>query len=157
MSQRLTIDIQARAIPAANSKRVFISKKTKKPIIVDTAKGKSEQVATIRLFAQQAAAEQGWMLTDAPIWMSLHFVFPRPAGHFGSGKNADKLKPSAPKWPKSRAIGDRTNLLKSVEDALTGIVWQDDSQVVDGPIRVSYGTAPLISIAIRELDNTLEP
>ena len=154
--QALEIEIQARAIPAANSKRAFINPKTKKPIIVDRAKGKSDQVATIKLFAQQAAEEQGWEITDGPIWMSLHFVFTRPAGHFGTGRNSGKLKPSAPMWPTSRAIGDRTNLLKSVEDALTGIVWHDDSQVVDGPIRVSYGPAPLISIAICELDNTLE-
>ncbi len=156
MSQTLTIDIQAHAIPASNTKRAIINKKTKKPIVVDMAKGKAQQVAMIKLFAQQAATDQGWKLTDGPIWMSLHFVFTRPKDHFGTGKNAEKLKPSAPRWPTSKAIGDRTNLLKSVEDALTGIVWKDDSQVVDGPIRVSYGPAPLISIAICELDNTLE-
>lgn len=153
MSQTLTIDIGAKAVPASNKKGY----NPKTGGFYDAHKGKAAQVATIRLFAQQAAKEQGWKLTDGPIWMSLHFVFTRPAGHYGSGKNAEKLKPSAPRWPKSRAIGDRTNLLKSVEDALTGIVWHDDSQVVDGPIRVSYGPAPLISIAVCELDNTLEP
>ena len=152
MSQTLTIEISARAIPASN-KKGFNSKTGQ---FFDAHKGKAAQVAMIRLFAHKAAADQGWEITDGPVWMALHFVFTRPAGHFGTGRNAGKLKPSAPRWPTSRAIGDRTNLLKSVEDALTGIVWHDDSQVVDGPIRVSYGPAPLISIAICELDNTLE-
>lgn len=148
----LTIEIQARAIPASNTKRVFINPKTRKPVIVDRAKGKSQQLATIKLFAQQAAADQGWKVTDAPIWLMIECVFVRPAGHFGTGRNSGIVKPSAPVWPTSKANGDRTNLLKSIEDALTGVVWRDDSQVVDGPIKKSYGDCELIRIVVRELD-----
>lgn len=153
MSQTLAIEISARAIPASN-KKGFNSKTGQ---FFDAHKGKAAQVAMIRLFAQQAAADQGWEITDGPVWMSIQFVFPRPKSHFGTGRNADKIKPSAPQWPTSRANGDRTNLLKSVEDALKGIAWHDDSQVVDGQVRKSYGPAPQISIAICKLDNTLEP
>ena len=155
MMQALEIEIQARAIPAANSKRAFINPKTKKPIIVDRAKGKAQQVATIKLFAQAAAIDQGWKITEAPVWLAIECIFARPAGHFGSGKNAHRLKPSAPKWPTSRANGDRTNLLKSIEDALTGVVWHDDSQVVDGPVRKAYGDSDLIRIYVHELENAV--
>lgn len=152
----LTIEIQSRAIPASNTKRVFINRKTNKPVIVDRAKGKSQQEATIKLFAQTAAAEQGWKVTDAPVWLKIECFFTRPAGHFGTGRNAGLVKPSAPVWPTSKANGDRTNLLKSIEDALTGIVWRDDSQVVDGPITKAYGEHEMIRIVVRELKRRVE-
>jgi Holliday junction resolvase RusA-like endonuclease len=150
MTQRLTLEIPIRAIPSSNSKRI-----SKSGRIYDAQKGKAGQIATIRLFVAQSVKDQGWKLTGEPVWMSLEFVMTRPDGHFGTGKNAGKLKPSAPRWPTAKN-GDRTNLLKAVEDALTGIVWHDDAQVVDGPIRKSYGETDVIRISICELDNTLE-
>ena len=150
MSQQLTIEIPIRAIPSSNSKKVG-----KQGQIYDAHKGKAGQLATIRLFAAQAAKDQGWKRTAEPVWMSLEFVMPRPKEHFGTGRNAGKLKSSAPRWCTTKN-SDRTNLLKAVEDALTGIVWDDDSQVVDGPLRKSYGETGLIRISICELENTLE-
>jgi Holliday junction resolvase RusA-like endonuclease len=37
---------------------------------------------------------------------------------------------------------DRTNYLKGFEDALQGIVYVNDSQVVDGPILKEYADGP---------------
>ena len=82
-----------------------------------------------------AAAErhkpEGWDIT-APVALGCEFVFPRPLSHYGTGKNATKLKPSAPlhhvKTPDldklTRAIGD------SIADAVAQILLKNDSQIV---------------------------
>jgi Holliday junction resolvase RusA-like endonuclease len=56
------------------------------------------------------------------------FVFPRPKGHYGTGKNAKLLKPSAPYFHTGKPDGD--NLFKFIGDALEGIFWLNDSCIV---------------------------
>lgn len=53
------------------------------------------------------------------------FVMPRPASHYGTGRNADRLKPSAPFWHTGKPDGDK--LIRAVFDALTiaGVVRDD--------------------------------
>lgn len=43
---------------------------------------------------------------------------------------------------------DRGNLLKFYEDCLTGIVWVDDSQVVDGAVRKIFAEVPRTVIRV---------
>ena len=62
-----------------------------------------------------------------PIMLEATFRFPRPKSHFGTGKNADRLKVTAPRWHVVKP--DVDNLLKLVKDALKGVAWHDDSQV----------------------------
>lgn len=67
---------------------------------------------------------------EAGVCLSLDFFFARPKSHYGSGKNAERLKPGAPRTPTSRATGDVDKLARAVCDGLTGIAYRDDSQVV---------------------------
>ena len=60
--------------------------------------------------------------------LKVDFHFRRPKSHLTS-KGA--LTKAAPLFPTGRQIGDTDKLIRSVCDALTGIVWYDDSQVVD--------------------------
>ncbi|MBI1324395.1 RusA family crossover junction endodeoxyribonuclease [bacterium] len=147
MNQTLAFEIPAKALATSNRKAIGRNGK-----MFDAHKGKAAYVATIRLFASRAVTEQGWKITERPVWLSLEFGFVRPKGHFGTGRNAGVLKESAPRWPTTRN-GDRTNCLKSTEDALTGIVWSDDSQVVDGPVRKVYADSEFIRVVVRELEN----
>lgn len=74
---------------------------------------------------------------DIPLRCDITFYLPRPAGHYGSGKNTGKLKVNAPTRPTGKP--DRDNLDKAVCDAITAAcVWHDDSQVTDGRIRKRY-------------------
>lgn len=66
----------------------------------------------------------------APMGAVLTFVFPRPKGHFGKGRNAGRLKPSAPFAPCSYQRNDVDKLARAILDALAGIVFHDDGQVV---------------------------
>jgi Holliday junction resolvase RusA-like endonuclease len=43
---------------------------------------------------------------------------------------------------------DLSNLLKAVEDALNGVVWIDDAQVVGIASVKSYGSAPAVEITV---------
>ena len=63
-----------------------------------------------------------------PVDVRLMFWLPRPQAHFGTGRNIEKLKPSAPIAPAVHP--DLDKLTRAVLDALTGIVFRDDKQVV---------------------------
>ena len=79
---------------------------------------------------------------EGPVQLEIMFFFPRPKGHYGTGRNAHKLKPSAPELPTSRSYGDTTKLARSTEDAISECsgypVLKDDSQVTDLICRKRY-------------------
>lgn len=77
---------------------------------------------------------------DQAIGADWWFWVPRPKGHYGTGRNAGRLKASAPKYPTSRAHGDAKNLLTAAEDALEGIIYRDDTLLCDSLPRKRYAT-----------------
>jgi Holliday junction resolvase RusA-like endonuclease len=103
-----------------------------------------------RVVAQAAGqAFDGRQLWRGPLEMTVRFYVQRPAGHFGTGRNAGTLRPSAPPYPTTRP--DTTKLIRGVEDALTGIVWADDAQIIrQGAIKL-YGTPTRCEIQVRPL------
>lgn len=46
---------------------------------------------------------------------------------------------------------DADNYLKGVKDALKGVIWKDDSQVVDAFVRKRYSARPRIEVKIKQL------
>lgn len=103
--------------------------------------------ATIAVIAQQKAPAK---LLTGPLRVDIYWYFARPKSHYGTGRNADKLKESAPDYHTSRP--DRDNLDKLVLDALTGVFWRDDNQVCKGEIEKLYGVRPRTEIIITELE-----
>lgn len=75
------------------------------------------------------ADSTGFQIPDesVPLAVVVTFFRPRGKGHYGSGRNEDVLKDSAPAFPISPP--DATKLWRGFEDALTGHVWHDDSRV----------------------------
>jgi len=82
-------------------------------------------MAVVRLAASEAW--EGREILSGPVKLSLCFNLPRPKNHYGTGKNIYVLKHSAPFF--HTKTPDITKLIRAVEDALTGVVWRDDSQV----------------------------
>lgn len=119
------------------SKRAFVvtNKKTGQPIrakltgriivnVTDDAGEKNKTwKAVCAVYAR--AFMQGKAPYDDDIKVEFMFFLKRPQGHYGSGKNAHLLKPSAP--PRPSVKPDVLKLTRSSEDALTGIIWRDDS------------------------------
>lgn len=85
-------------------------------------------------------------LLEGPLGLVVTFYLPRPKSHYG----ARGLKPSAPPWPIVRP--DTTKLLRPLEDALTGIVWRDDSQVVVQEAGRVYGEPARCEVFVSELE-----
>jgi Holliday junction resolvase RusA-like endonuclease len=84
----------------------------------------------LRTVARDAMLEQAWEREHGAVVCEFVFYRQRPAGHYGTGRNARLLKPSAPMWPTGRP--DALKLARAAEDALTGTVWADDAQIVVG-------------------------
>ena len=95
-------------------------------------------------------AIDGHELQTGPLRLSAVFVFRRPAGHFGTGRNAGRLKASAPNYCRTRPDVDK--LLRAVGDALTGIVFRDDAQIVIAVAEKHYGEPACAHIVVEELD-----
>jgi len=65
---------------------------------------------------------------DGPLDLGCVFIFPRPKSHYGTGRNAGKLKASAPEH--HIKTPDCDNLVKWVKDCLNGRAYDDDKQIV---------------------------
>jgi Holliday junction resolvase RusA-like endonuclease len=110
-------------------------------------RGWKDRVAQVALvaFLHGGAHRQ---LLDGPLEAEFTFYRPRPLGHFGTGRNAGKLKDSAPAFPITRP--DALKLARAVEDALSGVVYRDDSQIVDEHLRKRYGEPARCEVRIYE-------
>lgn len=135
----------------AGSKRGFAVKKggkyTGKVIITDDAGQKGEDWrGDVKTFATKHFAEP----FTGPIRLTIRFVMKRIRAHYFTGKRSDVLRPSAPTLHVKKP--DATKLLRSVEDALTGIAWVDDTQVCMQSVFKVYGLVPGAHITIEELE-----
>jgi hypothetical protein len=100
-----------------------------KSLVIDaamTASDRSVDMAVVR----------SWTLQKTALTAVCTFYMQRPQGHYGSGKNAGKLKATAPMFPVTKP--DATKLWRSTEDALTGIIWGDDAQITNQYIFKQY-------------------
>jgi Holliday junction resolvase RusA-like endonuclease len=79
--------------------------------------------------------------------MEFHFL--RPRSHYRTGRNAALLRGDAPAYPAGRP--DLTKLVRAAEDALKGVVWADDGQVVGQGNRKVYGEKPGVRICVRRV------
>ena len=77
--------------------------------------------------------------------VSFTFYRPRPKGHFG----AKGVRPSAPRYPTTKP--DVLKLARAVEDALTGVLWRDDAQIVAESIYKDYGEPARVVVTVEEI------
>lgn len=122
--------------------------KNGRPLITtrDDAKGNAEWKSLVSYFARQAYTG---VPLDCPLLVRLHFTMPRLKGHFGSGRNAGVLKPTAPTHHTTKP--DVLKLARSTEDACTGILWRDDSCTSKLELEKVYGDRPGVQITVTPL------
>ena len=101
--------------------------------LVEQVKGLPDWRAQVRHEASLACPRGPTVL---PVGLNLTFVFDRPKGHY---KASGDLKPAAPAWPDKRSVGDCDKLCRAVFDAMTGVAFVDDCQVVTLVARKVYG------------------
>jgi Holliday junction resolvase len=136
-------------IPApAGSKKGFYNKKSNRVIIVDDCKRSKPWQSDVKVFAR--AAYEGPLLRG-PLFVEMVFYMPRPKGHYGTGLNVSKIKDSAQPYPIGRP--DLLKVSRACEDALTGTIYHDDSQIVVEYLTKLYEAdrGPGVEILIREI------
>lgn len=154
------IIIQVQGVPQpAGSKRGFAMKrkgmgwtdssgKFAGRVIITDANAKSRDwKGTVSQEAAIAMAGTNLPLLTSPLELCVTFQMPRIKGHYRSN---GELKPGAPKYHTVRP--DATKLIRGVEDALTGIVWADDSQIARQSVEKVYADKPGARITITMLE-----
>lgn len=140
----------------AGSKRAFAIKRDGKPTgqiaVADAnpkAKGWQQEVAACAIAASEHPDGSIRALLTGPVACEMTFYVARPRGHYGTGRNADQLKDSAPSFPVVKP--DALKLARGTEDAMTGIAWRDDAQVVDMQVRKRYGLPERCEVVVRSI------
>lgn len=90
--------------------------------------GWRDQVAALakKCIEEQADPQQ-------PLELDVWFTLPRPASHFGTGRNRHTVKLGAPVFPAAHGTGDKDKLERLVLDALQDVkVLRNDAQVIRG-------------------------
>lgn len=124
MEQRLTVFGTPKP---AGSKNGFPFKRANGKMGVRMVDASGKAGADWRAAIVGAAKEAGLQKVPdgGPVWLHLQFNMPRPKSHY---KPSGDLRDTAPRHCTVRP--DTTKLIRAVEDALNGIAWDDDSQVV---------------------------
>lgn len=106
--------------------------------------------ADVRAAAAEAMVEPELWPTSGPLRVSFEFFRRRPRGHYGTGRNDGVLKAGAALL-RPVARPDVLKLARSVEDALTEIVWTDDSVIVDERLSKTWGTVEGVRVTVERL------
>lgn len=81
-----------------------------------------------------ADAMAGRSLLAGAVYLRVWFRRPRPAGHYRKNGALSAAGVAAGPFPTTRPDG--LKLMRAVEDALSGVVYRDDSQCIPIPVRV---------------------
>lgn len=108
------------------SKKAFMRPGAKHPTMIESA-GDALKQWRYSVAQAAAAAMVGKQLINDAVFVEVRFFLPRPKGHFGTGRNENTLKTSAPKDHTKKPDVDK--LTRAVCDSLTDRVYKDDAQV----------------------------
>lgn len=98
-------------------------------VMVESSKKVKPWRQDVKHAALDIAEALDWTVLDGPLAVAMTFTFARPKGHYRTGRNAHLLRDAAPSRP--AGMPDLSKIVRSTEDALTGIVWKDDARVVE--------------------------
>lgn len=126
----------------AGSKKAFRNPKTGKVVVVDACDASRDWKTTVSQYALAARGTKD-IIRNQPIRLEIAFDMPRTRDHFRSN---GRVKDNAPTW--HIKTPDATKLLRCVEDALTNVLWDDDSRVVYQVVTKAYGESPGAEISV---------
>lgn len=109
------------------SKKAFVNRKTGHAQIVDDNPTALREWTNLVRDRAMFAMHGDLVSRVKPLVVTVTYVLPRPQGHFGTGRNAETLRKSAPECCIVKPDTDKLD--RAILDALTGIVYHDDAQV----------------------------
>jgi Holliday junction resolvase RusA-like endonuclease len=101
--------------------------------IVTDAGGQANKDWRASVVHEGSLAMEGRHLLTGPLKVTLSFGMPRPKAHFRAN---GEVKENAPHYHANAP--DLLKLTRTIEDALTKVVWFDDSQIVVERLRKLY-------------------
>ena len=101
----------------------------------------------VKYIATHEAKKQGWMYTELPLRMSI-------VAYMGIAKSKSK------KFKQAAIVGeerptkkpDLSNIVKGVEDALNGLLYKDDSQIVELKLQKFYSEEPRLELSLELIE-----
>jgi Holliday junction resolvase RusA-like endonuclease len=112
---------------------------TGRTIVTDTTgqKGKDWR-SSIHYAAFEAMKQNNLPLFNEPVILRVHFWMPRPKSHYRHNLRYPEplLRDDAPSV--HSIAPDATKLVRALEDGFNGVVWRDDSLVVEQHIYKDY-------------------
>ncbi len=127
MSRRMRLWIPG-PIPTQGSGRAIVSKATGRAFYKPS---NADVLARFRADVRAAVDDHDdpVRVDEDAVRVTIVAILPRPKGHFGTGKNAERLKESAPRRPGKAPDIDK--VARAVGDALVAArVLDDDAQIV---------------------------
>ena len=115
-------------------------------IVTQTNREKQRPWASLISYTAQ---EVGIEPAAGAIILGLIFTMPRPKSHYRTGKFAGELRLNQPIYHTAKP--DLDKLIRCVLDALTGIAYWDDSQVVEIRAVKMYGERPGVQVRVEEI------
>ncbi len=128
----------------AGSKRGFLVKTKAGPKVVLSDANKNSRPWKQEV-ASAAQAMYSGPLLEGPLLLQVDVFSVRPRGHFGKRG----VKESAPLYPATRP--DVLKLARGIEDALSGLIYRDDAQIVDEILHKRYGEPARCEITVELL------
>jgi Holliday junction resolvase RusA-like endonuclease len=101
--------------------------------------------STVALFAAQAMA--GRPLLTGPVNLQMRVDFAIPASWSMKKQRAAEAGQILP-----AVKPDADNVAKAICDAINGVVWKDDVQVVDLTVRKRYSMVPGVAVQIESVE-----
>lgn len=101
----------------------------------------------VRIMAKSAMFEQGAAPLEGPVMLSVQEFRAIPQS-WSRKKREAALEGSI--FPTTKP--DMSNIVKGIEDAMNGIVWHDDSQVVITRTMKIYDETPRVEVEVREVE-----
>lgn len=135
-------------IPRPQGSKRLVGWKSGRPHMIESSRGLADWRRDVTLYAMAAKganrAEVERIFAE-PIALAATFVVPRPESHL---RKDGLLRPGAKRSPTGKP--DLSKYLRAIEDAITGVLWRDDAQVVRATVSKRYGAEPGAHIEVSE-------
>src|SRR5688572_25891060 len=142
----LPIEFTVPGVPKQQGSKRLLKPRSRPAVMVEDADVKPWRTA---VGFKAAEAMRGTPPTEDPVAIVVTFHFPRPDAHYNRPKSVRLLKASAPSWVAKAP--DLDKLVRAIGDALTGIVYRDDRQIVTCEASKVFSDTPGVHVKAWEV------